>query len=129
MKRSIFRYVSEKELELFLRGYHGLGDYFKNSQNFNTFRYKKYEKYLHFFKNKKDIRLIRESYKGSGGHFYICTFQVPVRRLIFHSGTGFYYEKGKYKKTCVKEYALPSREFLPSWISKVEKDFGQEIVD
>lgn len=120
MKRKVYRYVTETELEYMKYQPYRLGAYFPN-ENSNTFRYNENTRYLHFFKNKKSIAHVKALYKGKiDEKFYICTFNIPFSKLIFHGGLGFYGSYNECWKSAI-EFAIPAREFDSSWLVSVEE--------
>ena len=123
----MYRYVSKKELELMETAPEQIGREFSNQKSCNTFYYEKGQRYLHFFKNKRDVDLIRSSYKGSGEKYYICTYNAPSIYLFFHLGKGYYQSANGRAKTSATEFAIQSRYFNPDWLCKVEEDNGQEL--
>lgn len=121
MKGKVYRYVTETELDYMKNQPYRLGAYF-GLGNSNTFIYKRKTKYLHFFKNRDSVALVRRIYKGKiDEKFYICTFEIPFSKLVFHGGLGYY---GQYNTCWTKavEFAIPAREFDPSWLVNVEED-------
>lgn len=121
----IYRYVSQEELSLMKTAPEKMGFEYSDTWEHSSFYYEKGQRYLHFFKNKRDIDLIRTLYKGDNQKFFICTFNAPRIYLAFHAGKGYY--KGKNKMVTAKEYAVQSRYFNPDWLCKVEEDNGQEL--
>lgn len=123
----IYRYVSQEELNLMNSAPEEMGREYCNTRESNTFYYEKGQKYLHFFKNKKDIDLLRTLYKGENRKFYICTFNAPRLYLAFHAGKGYYQDAHGYETIVAKEYAIQSRYFNPDWLCNVEEDDGQAL--
>lgn len=131
MNKKIYRYVSSEELNLMKEGSENLGNHYLNFYQANNFHYRLSQRYLHFFENKEDIRLIRPIYKGKLKYdkYYICTFEVPFKTLLFHSGRGRYIEDDSNKVVKAKEYIMNAKKFNPSMIVSIEEDescFPQE---
>ena len=120
--KKVYRYVTEEELKLMKENPEKLGNTFPNGCLSNSFYYAPEQKYLHFFSNKKDIRLVKAMYKKEGKTFYTCCFNVPFSKLIFHSGRGLYLEAHGFDYAVAKEYAIKAKDFSPSWLCEVEKD-------
>lgn len=127
MSREVYRYVTREELTLMHRDTSKLGRTYKNHHQNNDFCYAPNQRYLHFFANKRDIRLIKALYKERQGKFYICTFKVPSLVLFHNSAKGYYEENGK--TVSAKEYAIRAKHFDTSWIEKVEdaRCFAEEF--
>lgn len=127
----VYRYLSKRELDAFEQGdIDSVGaEYFNKKQDFNnTHKYREGVKYLHFFKNVKDIKHIREVRDDNKEHF-LCQFDMPFLTLLMHSGTGYYSSSGyDIDYETVKEYAVPTddvkAEYLKGYIST--KDMSKE---
>lgn len=118
----------------------------KPSNSFGI-RYRKDQKYLHFFKNKEDMNDMRMLYLKNGKEYYFCTFDIPYRILLIGKGHGYYYGYGydTYPLPETKrEYIVNAKNFSPKWLidaqldeykhnyienSKAEKDKGDDEFD
>lgn len=123
----VFRYMTQAELNNILLGnYEKIGSCIVRDKNFisNTHKYQKGVKYLHFFKNRKNIERIKEYYRSRTCDCYICEFNIPLSKLIFHSGLGYYNEGKGYDMyiTSVVEFALPVEDFDKSYLVSYQKD-------
>lgn len=122
MTGKVFRYVTETELWFMQNEPEKLGNCF-SGKNSNTFIYKKGRKYLHFFKNKNSIKLVKGLYKRKiNQKFYICTFEIPFSKLIFHCGMGYYFGSGFEDYNRAIEFAIPAEQFEKSWLVSVEEE-------
>ena len=132
----LYRFVHKDELKKMLDGdVENLGNRFKNRELSNSHHYNDGKKYLHFFYNKeacqhiiddvmfKDIKIDN---KGSVKDFFICTFDIPFKLLIFRTGKGLYKSldkpfKGYFQETRKRlEAAIPSKLFDKNWIISYE---------
>ena len=91
----------------------------------NTFkrRYKKGEKYLHFFKEKKSMQEIKKIKNNDDKNYYYCTFDIPIHILLKGIGTGYYESSGydvMYKE--LREFIINVKEFNPKWFIDAEFD-------
>ena len=122
----VYRYLPEKELNQILSGDKNVGSFFEHQKDSisNTHHYKKGEKYLHFFKNKNNIAKIKQYYKTVNVNWYICEFDIPIKHLFTHFGIGYYDEWFGYDQIIHKviEYAVPAKEFNPSWLKSYSLD-------
>lgn len=129
----VYRYLSKKELMLILSGDKTcLGKEFNDEKyrKINNHKYKKGVKYLHFFKNKKDIKLIQNECRKFKREFYICEFDIPIMTLLFNSGYGVYDSSGyDYDFIKAKEFAIPVEKFETCWLTNYEKDENHKIED
>ena len=122
----VYRYLSEDELnaiqsgELDKIGNEFSREFFKQT---NNHKYKKGVKYLHFFKNKEDIKYIQKYYRKYFGTFYTCTFDIPLKTLLKGMGKAKYNEGSGYDLYVVKkrEFIVPVSEFKPEWLISVDK--------
>lgn len=121
-----YRLLGEEELNLILEGRtSALGEYFSAGFS-NTHRYKKRERYMHFFFKREDceyIKKIQGKVREDEPRF-VAEFNIPLKKIIGHIGRGFYYPKqGGYDydhDTCY-EIALPVSIFSPYWLRGYEK--------
>ena len=126
----VYRYISEEEL---MNIYNGqvdeLGNEFnrKDYKRQNNHRYKPNTKYLHFFKDKSSIELIRREvlHKDKDGVYYFCSFDIPATILFKYGGKGHYDGSYKVPYRTVREYAIPVDCFDTKWIQRVIPDDRQ----
>ena len=121
-----YRLLCEEELdEILSQNVGALGSYF-GRKNGNTHRYKRREKYIHFFFRKEDCEYIRKiQLKDSvGEQNFIAEFNIPLKRIIGHIGRGFYDSKrggyDEYYDVCY-ELAIPTSIFNPMWLKSYEE--------
>ena len=117
----VYRCVSESELKNILHHPGNLGGFFGKENHANTFHYKHGKKYIHFFKHKSDIALIKP-YLKNDERLYVCTFDIPFRKLFFHAGKGIYFEKSGYEKTTAREFALPKDKYRQEFLTQIEQE-------
>ena len=125
--------MSEEHLNLILSGStEGLGHYYdrKHFKRQNSHHYRKGKKYLHFFKDKSSMELIRRERQKLNIHgrkYYFCSFNIPDVILFFHRGTGHY--DGNYDTPIidVTEYAIPVDMVNPEWLDKYILDTGKSM--
>lgn len=131
----VYRYLSKTELDAILEGrIEDIGQFYTrhNHQEINTHHYKDNVRYLHFFKNKDNIKYIKRVDFLPFDDYYIGEFNIPALQLIQSVGFGYYAESGyKYGDVSkVMEFALPvdkmKREYLINYSlinpSKTESD-------
>ena len=134
----VYRYLTEEELnKILLKDSSGLGSCYVSTRFIkrlaNNFRYQKGEKYLHFFKNKADMKRIRRIRREHDKYFnrdlvyYYCTFDIHPTVLFFAAGKGWYNnydENGRrtMKTTTVREYAIKTKHFNPDWLIEYVRD-------
>lgn len=101
----VYRVVHKQELENILNNnVESLGREFAQYDDWaNTHVYEKGKRYLHFFYNKnacqhffEDIvsRHIVINKAGRVEDYYICTFDIPIKNLLTHTGRGTYHALG-----------------------------------
>lgn len=117
----VYRYLSQIELDSILEGnIEQIGTEYDNDifKNINTHRYKKGIKYLHFYKNKQDIRHIQRINKATTRYdYYICEFDIPL--LVIMQGRGYgKYNSGKRGKPLeqVVEFKMPAKKLRPDYL-------------
>jgi len=116
----VYRFLSETELRYIkTRAYPFIGSFFKR-KDVCTHKYKSTSRYLHFFKNKEDIKNIIPLYKD-GKQYYICTFDIPMPILIFSSGYGYYKKDNSKSLSKCLEFAIDVKHFRTSWLKRIEK--------
>lgn len=129
----VYRYLSKTELNNILNGnIDKLGNEFSHSKiaRMNTHKYKKGEKYLHFFKDKESITNIRKLHKNSNADFYICTFEIPKLTLFFGAGKGFYAPCGyDLDFNYETEFAIKTKHFNPKWLKDYVLDNKNKMDD
>ncbi len=121
----VYRYLSEYELKAWQEDRRDeLGSYFYESEKTfsNNHRYKRNEKYLHFFKNITDIKYIKSIDECVYYEHFLCKFDIPLGILLLHSGNGEYFasiEEENVEK--IREFAIPVRniktEYLQGFVS------------
>ena len=121
----VYRYLSKNELQSILSDNNAqIGTSFRKKffHRVNTHKYRKEEKYLHFFEKKDDIFLIQIEHQNIPADFYICEFDIPEKHLI--KGFGFYESASGYEyyKVKIKEFILPTKLFKSSWLQNFEID-------
>ena len=123
----VYRYLSQWELCAILTGNMSIVGHKYNNDAFkdvNSHRYKKNEKYLHFFADKKDMRLIKKVDFLRDADYYECEFDIPWYVLIKGMGLG-YYEGSGYNDEIAVEYKVPTRylkkEYLVSYTLDSER--------
>lgn len=130
----VYRLLGEDELELILHQKNdALGGYFAR-MNGNTHKYKKREKYMHFFFHREDCEYVRRfQQKTSVSELnFIAKFNIPLKRIIGHIGKGFYNPKKggyDYDYDVCYELALPTSIFRSEWLKSFEEvSLKNEIV-
>lgn len=125
----VYRCLCEEELNKILN--HDLAEIgnFFDEKSSNTFKYRKGEKYIHFFKSMKNCEHIKDfNWFLEGGKFFICTFNIPISLLIKNAGFGYYYPVG-YKNSSgyddfivqrALEFAIPVSQFNTEWLESYE---------
>ncbi|MBE5735428.1 MAG: hypothetical protein E7361_03185 [Clostridiales bacterium] len=117
----LYRYMTESELNAFnLNDLTNVGSVFDKTTGHkyaNTHCYEEGVKYLHFFKNKSDIKFMRSMYKEVEKEFYICEFDVPVLTALKYRGKGIY-DMGGYDtdRVYATEYAIPVFKLKPEYL-------------
>lgn len=125
----VYRYVSENELEKILSNdIDNIGNMFERHKKdvINNHKYIKGVKYLHFFKDKKDLERMQLVYRKHIRPFYFCEFEIPTKALLSHSGQGYYpamHEETDY--AIIDEFALPVKLFKKDYLKayEVESEF------
>lgn len=114
----VYRYLCEDEYKNIMSlNFDKIGGVYQNHGVSNTFRYKKNERYLHFFKNVDDMETIRELYLKDGKEYYYCSFDIPFGVLLTKMGKGYYYGSGyDIDYISKREFALPVSDFNPKWL-------------
>ena len=105
----IYRYLTKDELEILQSGKgRQLSDELSQINLENSKKYRNDAKYLHFFKNLKDLPKVQEIEKGSDRK-YIGVFDLPLRLAITGDGVGKYCDKAKVDIAPIKEIAIVSK--------------------
>lgn len=110
----VYRFMSKAELDLFLsKDLKDIGKTFLKGKLANNHRYKSTEKYVHVFRNVKDMDVVHQQRNFE----YLVTFEIPLITLMISRGKGLYtYTKnGKIKQKYVKEYAINTKYFRPEF--------------
>lgn len=127
----VYRYLSKEELTNILNNnLNKIGNVCYDKKYSNTHHYNKDIPYLHFFKYLKDIDKI-QSIKHKANNLYLCKFNIPISKLIFHLGTGYYSAHGyDTDYETVREYAIPANkiktEYLVSYIQDKSLNLTKE---
>lgn len=120
----VYRYLCEQEYNNILsRKLDEVGTVYANVNPSNSFRYKRDERYLHFYKNKESMQEMHKIYKLDGKDYYFCEFDIPFRVLVHGIGTGYYSARGydvDYEGH--REYIVSMKRFKPDWIKSAELD-------
>ena len=129
-----YRLLCEDELNLMLeQRVDALGGHFGRT-NGNTHKYKRKERYLHFFFKKQDCEYMRKIQlkESSGEQNFIAEFNIPLKRIIGHIGKGFYETKHSgydFPYDVCYELAIPTSIFSPKWLLSYEEvSLEKEIV-
>lgn len=114
----VYRFISEREKRaMAANDLSKIGRTWDSKTICNNHRYKKNTRYIHFFDNEKDAKLL---YKELGfSKAYLCTYSIPKKILKQHTGKGYYMVKGYDIVDTVKEYAIPSDEFDLNWVESI----------
>jgi len=119
----VYRYLSENELNTMLENQvDKLGRSFCRSRS-NTHKYKKGERYIHFFKNFKSLSNMRRLRSSYNEVYYYCEFDIPMLILMAGRGLGYYNSSYRWgvKEKCI-EYIVPSKYFKKSWLVSYIKE-------
>ena len=130
----LVRYLSENELMAFKNGdISNIGCEYVDRKSFkrvNSHKYKKGVKYLHFFFNMKNIKLVRLANFLKQDNYYICEFDIPLLVILPYIGKGRYEDSGyKYDSAEVYEVALPAKKMKLEYLISYEKDFRHSYSD
>lgn len=119
----VYRYLPNNELIKMINGdIENIGSFYENNTLSNTHNYKPDKKYLHFFKNIKDLDRIRRI-KVKTDNMYLAEFEIPLITLIKHSGKGAYMPQGYDTDfDTVTEFAIPTKEFQPNFLKNFVAD-------
>lgn len=122
----VYRYLCEQEYKNIM-GLHldKIGREYQSKTLSNTFKYKKGEKYLHFFKDKEAVEEIKKIYRNDGKDYYTCTFDIPLLTLLKGMGKGFYESSGYdffYEEK--REFILNVKDFNPKFL--IDAEFDEE---
>ena len=127
----VYRYLNQTELNNILQGNtNALGKEYEKPGKLrkSTHKYKEGTKYIHFFKSKSSMLMMSYIYHKLDGNFFFCTFDIPLKVLAFHSGTGFYPASGYDNMTELKEYAISIDKFKPEWLKEYTLDTNRENI-
>ena len=123
----VYRFMSEAELKMYFNEEcTEIGRCYSSQIGLNSFQYKKGVRYLHFFKNLKDIEYIKKDMcenlekSETKKRFFIGCFNIPKTLLEKGKCKGFYADQlssgyDDCKAKFVPEYAIES--------SKMKEDF------
>lgn len=120
----VYRYLSAEEYEKIINNQvEKLGNIFYGKELANNFRYKKDERYMHFFKHKESMKEMQQLYYKDGKDYYFCCFDIPFRVLVHGIGTGCYTASG-YDVDCEyhREFIVPVKKFKAEWLKVAEFD-------
>jgi len=118
----VYRLMSKKELDLFVsKDMNSIGKPFPKGKLSNNHRYKKGIKYVHMFRNLKDINFVR--FERDSEFEYVATFDIPMITLMISCGKGLYsgVKNGEFKQKYVKEYAINSERIKPEYLIEYAK--------
>ena len=105
----IYRYLSNEEIKgILYRAKVQLGQIPTAVQMASSKKYKKGEKYLHFFRDLKDLSIVQSLDNSPQGKF-IGKFDIPMRFLLAGVGVGQYTGtpiEGTDKFVVMKEFAM-----------------------
>lgn len=124
---SLYRLCNQKEIESILktRSLHDVGSLMVTDYRKNNFDYTAGVRYLHFFKKKEDILYLNCS-KGK----YICTYHVPEKLVMEHSGFGKYLDSMFLRDLKeVEEVALPNFLVDYNYLEVVERLIDDYDID
>ena len=116
----VYRLMSKEELDLYISGnVEFSGKTFPKKTLSNNHRYRSGEKYVHMFRNLKDIDLIQQSRNFD----YLVTFDIPMITLMISSGRGLYsaIKNGKLIQKYAKEYAININRMKPEYFKDYKK--------
>lgn len=114
----VYRYMCEEEYNNIMKlNFEEVGGVYEPKGASNTFRYKRDERYLHFYKDPDDMKIMQNFYFKDGKEYYFCSFEVPLPMLLKRMGKGYYESSGyDYDYIEKREYSIPVSEFNPKWI-------------
>jgi hypothetical protein len=120
----VYRYLCEQEYKNILeKNLDEVGSVCASKNPSNSFRYKRDERYLHFYKSKESMKEMQKLYKLDGKDYYFCEFDIPFRILAHGIGTGYYSARGydvDYEGH--REYIVTMKKFNPDWLKGAELD-------
>lgn len=120
----VYRYMCKEEYDNIMKlDFDNVGGVYKTREASNTFRYKRSEKYLHFYKEMEDMEVMQHFYFKDGKDYYYCSFDIPVSVLLKSMGKGYYLSSG-YDVDYIekREFAIPVSKFNPKWIREAILD-------
>ncbi|MBQ8425047.1 MAG: hypothetical protein IJX17_03385 [Clostridia bacterium] len=114
----VYRYMCKDEYDNIMKlDFDKVGGVYAPKGVSNTFKYKRDERYLHFFKEMDDMEVMQKFYLKDGKDYYFCSFDIPFTVLLKTMGKGYYEPRGYDMDYASKrEYAIPVSEFNPKWI-------------
>lgn len=120
----VYRYLCEAELNKILNGdMERVGTIYGNQNASNTHNYKPNTPYMHFFAKLTDLEKIRDLKAFEPQNFYIALFDIPVTKLLLHTGKGFYPTSGyDVDYDSVREFAVPSSDVKAEHLKFYMKD-------
>lgn len=120
----VYRYLCEEEFNNIINlKLDELGNVYHGKKMYNSFRYKKDERYLHFYKEKESMKEIRLLRLRDGKEYYYCTFDIPVSVLAHGIGTGYYCARSGTKEYVhIREFIVMSKKFNSKWLINAELD-------
>ena len=122
----VYRYLCEEEFQNIVNlRLDEIGTVYYGKKVSNSFRYKKDEKYLHFYKDKKNMNEMRLLRLRDGKEYYYCTFDIPVSVLAHGIGTGYYCSRrGDRDYEHIREFIVMAKKFNPKWL--IDAEFDQD---
>ena len=126
----VYRYLCEQEYKNILdKKLDEIGTVYANVTPSNSFRYKRNERYLHFYKNRESMKEMQKIYRLDGKDYYFCEFDIPFRILVHGIGTGYYSARGydvDYEGH--REYIVNMKKFSPDWLKSAELDKDKHVL-
>ena len=119
----VFRYLTLEEILDYVNGrFDKIGRSFSRGEAHNTHRYKPDQKYVHFFKNIRDLETMQR-FKGHDQEMLIAKFDIPFSTLVKHMGVGYYESRGyDTDRDTVREFAIPTSKLKEHYFVSCAKD-------
>ena len=117
----VYRYLTREELFYIQEGMvDKLGrEWYEKRNKYNNHKYKKWVKYMHFFKSADSIKYYKQYLimaKHDITNYCICEFDIPLIYLIGHKGKGEYYDLHGFDCSMHVEYAIDASKFQKEWL-------------
>ena len=82
----VYRYLTMDEVLDYVNGrFDKIGKTYTEKSAHNSHRYKPDQKYVHFFKNLRDLEVLQK-FKGRRNDMIIAKFDIPFSTLVRHKG-------------------------------------------